>query len=176
MLPAARQSALKLLELMLAHKPFSYLNGAAFRGLIEKAFVPNSVKIANAFIQAQRTGKLTEQLECRYEDGILLCRLLPVLAHLGYSLKEFKKTMVPFAEQIHSAEKRIDISYAEIFQQYFPKEPTFQDAGGWMSMTNVTQQYVTVPHPEKGHTLLVKRMHYVSFVGMLRADFFEGLR
>lgn len=49
LLPAARQSALKLLELMLAHKPFSYLNRAAFRGLIEKAFVPNSVKIANAF-------------------------------------------------------------------------------------------------------------------------------
>ena len=43
-------------------------------------------------------------------------------------------------------------------------------------MTNVTQQYATVPHPEKGHALLVKRMHYVSFVGMLRADFFEGLR
>lgn len=176
LLPAARQSTLKLLELMLAQKPFCYFNGAAFRGLIEKAFVPNSVKIANAFIQAQRTGKLTEQLEGRYEDGILLCRLLPVLAHLGYSLKEFKATMVPFAEQIHSAEKRIDISYAEIFQQYFPKEPTFQDAGGWMSMTNATQQYVTIPHPERGHALLVKRMHYVSFVGMLRADFFEGLR
>ena len=68
LLPAARQSALKLLELMLAHKPFSYLNGAVLRGLIEKAFVPNSVKIANAFIQAQRTGKLTEQLEGQYEE------------------------------------------------------------------------------------------------------------
>jgi len=176
LLPAARQSALRLFALMMEHKPFSYINADVSKGMIEKAFTPNSVKIANAFVQAQRTGKLTEQLEGRYEDGILLCRLLPVLAHLGYSLKEFKKTMVPFAEKIHEAEKRIDVSYAEIFQQYFPKDPTFEDAGGWMSMTNVTQQYLTILHPKKEFPLLVKRMHYVSFVGMLRGDFFEGLR
>ena len=176
LLPAARQNAIKLFALMMEHKPFSYINAAVFQNMIERAFTPNSVKIANAFVQAQRTGKLTEQLEGRYEDGILLCRLLPVLAHLGYSLKEFKKTMVPFAEKIHEAEKRIDVSYAEIFRQYFPKDPTFEDAGGWMSMTNVTQQYLTILHPKKEVPLLVKRMHYVSFVGMLRGDFFEGLR
>ena len=176
LLPGARQSALKLFALMQQHKPFSYINAEVFQNMIERAFTPNSVKIANAFIQAQRTGKLTEQLEGRYEDGILLCRLLPVLAHLGYSLKEFKKTMIPFAERIHEAETRIDVTYAEIFQQYFPKDPTFEDAGGWMSMTNVTQQYLTILHPTKKHPLLVKRMHYVSFVGMLRGDFFEGLR
>jgi len=176
LLPAARQSALRLFALMMEHKPFSCINADVFKGMIEKAFTANSVKIANAFIQAQRSGKLTDQLEGRYQDGILLCRLLPVLAHLGYSLKEFKKTMIPFAEKIHEAEKRIDVTYAEIFQQYFPKDPTFEDAGGWMSMTNVTQQYLTILHPQKETPLLVKRMHYVSFVGMLRGDYFEGLR
>lgn len=45
-----------------------------------------------------------------------------------------------------------------------------------MSMTNVTQQYLTILHPQKETPLLVKRMHYVSFVGMLRGDYFEGLR
>lgn len=176
LLPAARHSALRLFSLMMEHKPFSYINADVFRNMLEKAFTTNSVKIANAFVQVQRTGKLTDQLEGRYQDGILLCRLLPVLAHLGYSLKEFKNTMVPFAEKIHEAEKRIDVTYAELFRQYFPKDPTFEDAGGWMSMTNVTQQYLTNLHPQKETPLLVKRMHYVSFVGMLRGDFFEGLR
>ena len=62
LLPAARQSALKLFALMMEHKPFSYINAGVFKGMIEKAFTPNSVKIANAFVLAQRTGKLTEQL------------------------------------------------------------------------------------------------------------------
>lgn len=176
LLPAARLSALKLSALMLEHRPFCFINGPIFRGLVEKAFTPDSVKIANAFIHAQRTGKLTEQLEEKYTWGILLLRLLPVLAHLGYALKEFQTTMIPFAEKIHEAQKRIDVSYAEIFRQHFPAEPTFEDAGGWMSMTNVTQQYITIPHPKKKHPLLVKRMHFVSFVGLLRSDFFEGLR
>ena len=37
-------------------------------------------------------------------------------------------------------------------------------------------QYVVVQHPRKSVPVLVKRMHYVSFVGMFRSDFFEGLR
>ena len=176
LLPEARMCALNLLELMSQYKPFSYISKEHFHTMITKAFAPNSVKVANALIQAQRTGKLTDQLADKYTDGVLLTRLLPVLAHLGFSLKAFQETMLPFAEKLHEAEQRLDITYAEIFDAYFPKEPTFEDAGGWMSMTNVTQQYLTISHPEKQQPLLVKRMHYVSFVGMLRSDFFEGLR
>ncbi len=36
-------------------------------------------------------------------------------------------------------------------------------------------QYVSAVIPEKGIPQLVKRMHYVSFVGMFRSDLFEGL-
>lgn len=42
-------------------------------------------------------------------------------------------------------------------------------------MTNTTMQYVSAVMPEKGIPQLVKRMHYVSFVGMFRSDLFEGL-
>ena len=131
--------ALNLLELMTQCRPFSYISKEHFRAMITKAFAPNSVKVANALIQVQRTGKLTDQLADKYTDGVLLSRLLPVLAHLGFSLKAFQETMLPFAEKLHEAEQRLDITYAEIFDAYFPKEPTFEDAGGWMSMTNVTQ-------------------------------------
>ena len=176
LLPQARQSAMQLLKLMGQHKPFSLIPNQHIRSVVDKAFTRESVKNANALIQSQRTGKLTDQLSDKYQYGILLTRLLPVLAHLGYSLGEFQKTMLPFAQKLHEAERRLDVTYAEIFNEYFPKEPTFEDAGGWMSMTNATMQYLTVIHPEKDYPVLVKRMHYVSFVGMLRSDFFEGLR
>ena len=176
LLPQARQSAMQLLKLMSEHKPFSLISSQHFHSMVDKAFTRESVKNANALIQSQRTGKLTDQLSDKYQYGILLTRLLPVLAHLGYSLGEFQKTMLPFAQKLHEAERRLDVTYAEIFNEYFPKEPTFEDAGGWMSMTNATMQYLPVIHPEKDYPVLVKRMHYVSFVGMLRSDFFEGLR
>ena len=44
-----------------------------------------------------------------------------------------------------------------------------------MSMMNTTVQYVSVQREDKPTPLLVKRMHYVSFVGLLRSDLFEGL-
>ena len=45
----------------------------------------------------------------------------------------------------------------------------------WMQLTNTTIQYVSSVMSEKGIPQLVKRMHYVSFVGMFRSDLFEGL-
>ena len=44
-----------------------------------------------------------------------------------------------------------------------------------MSMTNVTIRYSAGTSPETGITQMRKHMYFVSFGGMLRADFFEGL-
>lgn len=44
-----------------------------------------------------------------------------------------------------------------------------------MALTNETSQYLSVLHTGEDKAKLVKRIHYVTFVGMLRADFFEGL-
>ena len=44
-----------------------------------------------------------------------------------------------------------------------------------MSLTNASVQYVPAIQPGSDTPQLVKRMHYVSFVGMFRSDFFEGL-
>ena len=54
LLPEAKFSAMKLLELMAKYKPFSYINMAAFRDLVKRCFSPNAVKSANALIQAQK--------------------------------------------------------------------------------------------------------------------------
>ena len=44
-----------------------------------------------------------------------------------------------------------------------------------MSTLNNSVQYISVIRPGEKVAKLVKRMHYVSFVGMFRSDLFEGL-
>ena len=160
LLPEAKFSAMKLLELMAKYKPFSYINMTAFRDLVKRCFTPNGVKSANALIQAQKNSKLSDQIAEKYLDGALLSRLLPTLAHFGHSLKAYQETMLPFAQRLHDSEDRARADYARIFDSYFPKEPTFEDAGGWMSMTNVTMQYLTMEHPGGDLPVLVTRSHY----------------
>lgn len=129
LLPEAKFSAMKLLELMAKYKPFSYINMAAFWDLVKRCFTPNGVKSANALIQAQKNSKLSDQIAEKYLDGALLSRLLPTLAHFGHSLKAYQETMLPFAQRLHDSEDRARADYARIFDNYFPKEPTFEDAG-----------------------------------------------
>jgi len=176
LLPMAKQSALKILALIIRQEPFSYMDLDKCKEQIDTCFAPDSLKAANAYISAQLSGKLTDKLEKKYENGASLIKLTQLLAHLGYSLEQFQKTMIPFAMKIHEADERKATSYAEIFDDNFPAEITFEDTGGWMSMTNATIQYRTIIHPQKKHSVLVKRMHYVSFVGLFRSDLFEGLR
>ena len=176
LLPMAKQSALKILKMIISHEPFSYMDLEKWRQQIDTCFTPDSLKAANAYIAAQLSGKLTDKLEKKYENGASLIKLTQLLAHLGYSLEQFQKTMIPFAMKIHEADERKATSYAEIFDNNFPAEITFEDTGGWMSMTNATIQHRTITHPQKNYSVLVKRMHYVSFVGLFRSDLFEGLR
>ena len=63
-----------------------------------------------------------------------------------------------------------------MFGQFFKGEPTLSlDNPAWMTLTNASVQYVSAFRPGKTEPQLVKRMHYVSFVGMFRSDLFEGL-
>mgnify|MGYP007017244612 CR=1 FL=1 len=176
LLPVAKQSALKILSLIIQHEPFSYMDLRMCKEQIDTCFTVDALKVANAYISAQHAGKLTESLEKKYENGASLIKLTKLLANLGFSLEGFQKTMIPFAMKIHEADERKATGYAEIFDENFPSEITFEDAGGWMSLTNATIQYRTIMHPKKGHSVLVKRMHYVTFVGLFRSDLFEGLR
>ena len=44
-----------------------------------------------------------------------------------------------------------------------------------MVLTNATVQYVPAIHPGNAEAQLMRRMHYMSFGSMFRADLFEGL-
>lgn len=62
-----------------------------------------------------------------------------------------------------------------MFGSYFPPEFSFTEGNAWMSVANNSVQYVATVRPGEDTAKLVKRMHYVSFVGMFRSDLFEGL-
>ena len=107
----------------------------------------------------------------------LLVRVIPVLGHLSYSLRQYKKTMTAFAEFLQeNAEIRTPAGYAAAFGQFFRENATLEESNpSWMALTNATVQYVPAIRPGNAEAQLVKRMHFVSFVGMFRADLFEGL-
>ena len=176
LLPATRESALQIVELLKAVPPFSYLDAAEAAKSVEQIFSEEYLTNANDYFTAARSGALTNLTDPRYAKGMKLLRVLPIMAHLGYSIGEYQKTMLPFAEKLNEQDcKRTPEGYAELFGAAFPVTPNLGEGDSWMSMTNATLQYVPVIRPGCEVPTLVKRMHYVSFVGMFRSDLFEGL-
>ena len=176
LLPAARESAKQIADLLKDVKPFSYLDVTDVADRVERVFSEVSLANANAYYAAVQNGTLTSLADPRYEQGLKLLRVLPILAQLGFSLGEYRKAMIPFAEKLDSPDcKRTPDSYAEHFGETFPVLEDFGEGDGWMAMTNATLQYTSVIRPGCTTPTLVKRMLYVSFVGMLRSDLYEGL-
>ena len=74
-------------------------------------------------------------------------------------------------EQVRTAD-----GYAKTFAVFFPPSWTLSaENSSWMAMANATVQYRAVQRSGDAPPQLVKEMHYVSFVGLLRSDLFEGL-
>ena len=84
--------------------------------------------------------------------------------------------MLAFAEKLDSPDcKRTPEGYAELFGECFPLTDRLDEGNVWMSKANTTVQYTSVVRPGNMALTLVKRMNYVSFVGMFRSDLYEGL-
>ena len=84
--------------------------------------------------------------------------------------------MLDFAEKSDGNEAdRTAEGFAKMFGSYFPPDFSITEGNAWMSTLNNSVQYVSVIRPGENVAKLVKRMHYVSFVGMFRSDLFEGL-
>ena len=111
-----------------------------------------------------------------YADAMMLQRYTAVFGHLAYSLGEYQTAMLDFAEKSDGNEAdRTAEGFARMFGNYFPPEFSITEGNAWMSTLNNSVQYVSVIRPGEKVAKLVKRMHYVSFVGMFRSDLFEGL-
>ena len=174
---SARESALQIVHKLNDIPPFSYLDEKQIIAYIQKVFSNEYLENAMAYAKSLASGNLMNALDPQYQKALTLLRVVPVLAHLGYSLEQFQDTMLQFAESLNTAEQeRSPCGYAASFGDFFSSNPSLsEEDGSWMSLTNASVQYVPAIQPGSDTPQLVKRMHYVSFVGMFRSDFFEGL-
>ena len=174
--PMARTAALAMLDILSQTPPFSYMNISKHRERIEKVFtVDNALKYAEFAIKAATNSLQFEQIQ-NFADAMMLQRYTAVFGHLAYSLGEYQTAMLDFAEKSDGNEAdRTSEGFAKMFGDYFPPEFSIMEGNAWMSTLNNSVQYVSVIRPGEKVAKLVKRMHYVSFVGMFRSDLFEGL-
>ena len=172
---SAKESVLQITQLMRAIAPFSLFDFPADGQDIHHIFGQEYVDNAIAYINAAQEIGAAAALDVQYSRGVGLMKLISVLAQLGNTLMIYKQGMTGLADALHDSERTPD-GYAETFAKHFSTSPTLSlDSPMWMQLTNTTMQYATSTMPGKDLPHLVKRMHYVSFVGMLRSDLFEGL-
>ena len=176
LLPVAKDAVIQILNLLHTVPPFSYLDMDFYILGISKAFTEQGVQDFITYSTAVLSATLTPTLIDKYKNGVLLGRITPILVQLVFSLDGYKKTMTNFAEKIDVAESnRTADGLAELFGRHFPLEFSLTAEEAWMSHTNATVQYLSAIRSDYSVPMLVKRMHYVSFVGMFRSDLFEGL-
>ncbi len=176
LLPEAKEAAKEILKLLHPVPPFDCLDMDFYIPNICKAFTPEGIHQYQAYSIAFMTGTLTLEQAEEYKQGVLLGRITPVLAQLAFSLREYKTNMTEFALELDGAESnRTPDGLAELFGRHFPPDFKMDEANTWMSHTNATSQYLSTIRPGENVAKLVKRMHFVSFVGMFRSDLFEGL-
>ena len=174
--PIATEAALTMLDILSQTPPFSYMNISKHRERIEKVFtVDNALKYVEFAIKAATNSLQFEEIQ-NFADAMMLQRYTAVFGHLAYSLGEYQTAMLDFAEKSDCNEAdRTAEGFAKMFGSYFPPEFSIAEGNAWMSTLNNSVQYVSVIRPGEKVAKLVKRMHYVSFVGMFRSDLFEGL-
>ena len=174
--PIAREAALTMLDILSQTPPFSYMNISKHRERIEKVFtVDNALKYVEFAIKAATNSLQFEEIQS-FADTMMLQRYTAVFGHLAYSLGEYQKAMLDFAEQSDGNEAdRTAEGFAKMFGTYFSPKFSITEGNAWMSTLNNSVQYVSVIRLGEKVAKLVKRMHYVSFVGMFRSDLFEGL-
>jgi len=165
-----------MLSILSKTPPFSYMNISQHREQIEKVFTAdNALKYVEFALKAATNSLRFEEVP-KYADAIMLQRYTAVFGHLAYSLREYQAAMLDFAEKSDGNEAdRTAEGFARMFGSYFPPKFSITDENAWMSTLNNSVQYVSIIRPGEDMAKLVKRMHYVSFVGMFRSDLFEGL-
>lgn len=173
--PKAEESLLQIVRFLQNTEPFSFLDLATDETELHRLFDEGHIENILAYIKAAQEIGAAASLDERYTRGVGVMKLIQVMAQLGNTLLIYKQSMTAFSHALHDS-KRTPDGYAATFAEHFSSSVALGlDDQMWMQMTNTTVQYVPSVMPEKQIPQLVKRMHYVSFVGMFRSDLFEGL-
>ena len=168
----AEQNILSITQMLRGLEPFSYINYPADGHDVRKIFSEDRIDNTMAYIEAVSQVGAAAAMDEEYKYGVGIIKLISTMAQLAGTLQIYKQSMTAFADALHDS-KRTPDDYAAVFAKHF--ETVSLDDPSWTALTNVTAQYIADIMPGKDAPQLVKRMHYVSFVGMLRSDLFEGL-
>ena len=172
--PVAEKALWKIIHFLQKTEPFSFLDLATDEKELHRLFDEKHIENIIAYIKVLQEIGAAASFDVKYSHSVGVLKLIQGMSQLGNTLKIFKGGMIDFAHKLHDS-KRTPDGYAASFAEHFPKDDISPDNSMWMQLTNATMQYVSAVMPEKGIPQLVKRMHYVSFVGMFRSDLFEGL-
>ena len=166
---------MKIIRFLQKTESFSFLDLATDETEIHRLFDEAHIENIVAYIKAAQEIGAVAAFDVKYSRGVGVLKLIQVMAQLGGTLQIYKQSMTAFAHALHDSQRTPD-GYAAAFAEHFPKDETLSpDNSMWIQLTNTTMQYVSAVMPEKEIPQLVKRLHYVSFVGMFRSDLFEGL-
>ncbi len=177
LLPQVLEAAGEIISFMAATPPFSRLDRDYFEGKMKSVFSEDALADTKAYLQLSQQEQLLCSINGQHSPALQTIRMTQVLGHLSYSLRQYKDTLLQFARLLNGpGHDRTAEGYAALFGQFFREEATISGNNpSWMTLTNASVQYVSAIRPGKTEPQLVKRMHYVSFVGVFRSDLFEGL-
>lgn len=172
---SAKECLLTVMRLLRDVPLFSDLDCDYLEKRIPEIFTEDYLNNAVDYVRAASETGVAAALDGQYKHGVGLLKIIQISAQLPSSLSLYKQSVLPFAEALHKSE-RTPNSYAVAFGEYFSSTPSFSmNDPSWLALTNVSMQYVSELMPGRDTPQLVKRMHYVSFIGMFRSDLFEGL-
>ena len=174
LLAPCRDSILQMLELLQKESAFPLLDYPYYIKRVPEIFTEDNMKNTVAYAKLAERN-LPAALTDAFNHGRALLSVVRICAELPDSLVVFKKGLLPLAQALHESGRAAE-DYAAVFGEHFPEFPEFSlSEPSWMSLINVSMQYLSTILPGKDVPQLVKRMHFMSFVGMLRYDLFEGL-
>ena len=146
--PMVRETALIVLSILNKTPPFSYMNIPHHRKQIEQVFTAETAQKYAEFAMKAASNSLQFEEIPHYADAIMLQRYTAVFGHLAYSLGEYQKAMLDFAEKSDGNEAdRTAEGFAKMFGSYFPPEFSITEGNAWMSTLNNSVQYVATVRP-----------------------------
>ena len=115
--PIAKEAALTMLDILSQTPPFSYMNISKHRERIEKVFtVDNALKYVEFAIKAATNSLQFEEIQ-NFTDAMMLQRYTAVFGHLAYSLGEYQKAMLDFAEECGKLIPHTQLSIVDILPE-----------------------------------------------------------
>lgn len=173
--PAAERSMTEITGMLRNIEPFSFIDFSADGSDVHRSFDKEHIDNIIAYVKAVQKIGAAASFDERYICGAEALKLIQVMAQLSGTLHIYKQTMTTFAHALHDSQRTPD-GYAAAFAEHFSNTDKLSlNDPSWMALSNTTMQYISAVMPEKGIPQLVKRLHYVSFVGMFRSELFEGL-